>query len=1028
MDLKTDIDCLIECLRYHPDDARKARDTVLTIASLCSGSDEAQNLLRTSGGLSFLVNVLSTAQDESLCMATLYALGCATERNVFSQSRLCTDAMFRFLYSQLTNEQFGVQMKRTTTFLIMCLVTNNRKGQTLVRKTRCLDSMLQLFRNFPGLNVPYNKDVRCLDKDDEKLSFELWKDVTGTLCGCVNNPQNDENQLVCASSVPAALYIMSNSRDSHVIQLLCSYISLLAANNVVNQDRFHMLGGLEVIVSKLPSIIDNIIMEPEKGVISSASNMISMLSSLIADNDNNVQALASLKVLPLLLRMLALDVISLGVKLKVVITIGCLVSASEGSKKQVIECDGLKLLLSFMMANQDEECAKAATLVLHSCINSEGEEVKGIMTEDCLSENEDQVVKEPISKGKLQNLAARIDILQKALQEEKRLMKHLEDEKVNLQLNKEGSCADLSRDEDEISMHSPDLPLQPHPNSPVSVSDKVQDIKQQSFVQLQERMDVLEQKLCNIASNRDITNVNNDSASSETSDSESIVHRSVSEAENEESQRPSKKPKHRKVLSKKATPVHIAKQSTVKKTTRQQQVATDKNVAEELPLFKIPPPVKRCRPLDLVSGSVYSKKLKSASPDGKPLSLHINYQNRGEVTPTTNDQKIDVNCLTVCQESSIPCVFSRNSSGKTSRKRRSDSSSVYRTLTYGSGDVNGLSAQLGEKKMNKDNNSDAKSDYSDASAVSTIADSVFSSLTFHLSCPIRPVNQNLSRPIRHGPFQAVHHSPNVVKSLRSPRHMLVPQGKLRKDISNQYGKDDVTDAKSNINVFDFEEDDEDSKKESSHGASCHAAIYKANHKGYKMSTSTNADQFPQETLSHISLAKLNATPKVMLKKPTLKGKNMNMYTYGGKYNTKDLALSNNDNKHEGNQCYEDNLRPFPSSRHNGYGSQKESAKLLIGRGSGNKAKSYSVHYVRGKIQCSRLYRDKLSRAGITPDVCSSTLLKCPGCAPPRHFPLLDSRTLLHTLMASRRDLCSMHNRLVASITSYITNKVNLLSR
>ncbi|XP_041458566.1 telomere repeats-binding bouquet formation protein 1-like isoform X2 [Lytechinus variegatus] len=985
MDLKTDIDCLIECLRYHPDDARKARDTILTIASLCSGSDEAQNLLRTSGGLSFLVNVLSTAQDESLCMATLYALGCATERNVFSQSRLCTDAMFQFLYSQLTNEQFGVQMKRTTTFLIMCLVTNNRKGQTLVRKTRCLDSMLQLFRNFPGLNVPYNKDVRCFDEDDEKLSFELWKDVTGTLCGCVNNPQNDENQLVCASSVPAALYIMSHSQDSHVIQLLCSYISLLAANNVVNQDRFHMLGGLEVIVSKLPSIIDDIIMEPEKGLILSASNMISMLSSLIADNDNNVQALASLKVVPLLLRILALDVISLGVKLKVIITIGCLVSASEGK------------------------------------------ELKD-MTEDCLSENEDQVAKEPISKGKLQNLAARIDILQKALQEERRLRKHLEDEKVNLQVNKEGSCADKSRDEDEISMHSHDLPLQPHPNSPVSVSDKVHDGKQQSFVQLQERMDALERKLCNIASNGHVTNVNNDSASSETSDSESIVHRSVSEAENEESQRPIKKPKNRKVLSKKTTPVHIAKQSTVKKTSCQQQVTTDMNVAEELPQFKIPPPVKRCRPLELVNSSVSSKKLKSAFPGRKPLSQHINYQNRGEVTPTTKDQKIDVNCLTVCQESSSPCVFSRNSSGKTSRKRRSDSSSVYRTLTYGSGDVNGLSVQLVDKKMNKDNDSDAKSDYSDASAVSTIADSVFSSLTFHLSCPIRPVNQNPSRPLRHGPFQAVHPSPNEVKLLRSPRHMLVPQGKPRKDISNQYSKDHVTDAKSNINVFDFEEDVKAGKKESSHGASCHDAIYKANHKGYEMSTSTNADQFPQENLSHISLAKLNATPKVMLKKPNLKGKNMNMYTYGGKYNTKDLALSNNDNNHEGNQCYEDNLRPFPSSHHNGYGSQKESAKLHIGRGSGNKAKSYSVHYVRGKIQCSRLYRGKLSRAGITPDVCSSTLLKCPGCAPPRHYPLLDSRTLLHTLMASRRDLCIMHNRLVASITSYITNKVNRLRR
>ena len=44
---------------------------------------------------------------------------------VFSQSRLCTEAMFQFLFCQLPNEHSSVQMKRTTTFLIMCLVTNN---------------------------------------------------------------------------------------------------------------------------------------------------------------------------------------------------------------------------------------------------------------------------------------------------------------------------------------------------------------------------------------------------------------------------------------------------------------------------------------------------------------------------------------------------------------------------------------------------------------------------------------------------------------------------------------------------------------------------------------------------------------------------------------------------------------------------------------------------------------------------------------------------------------------------------------
>eukprot|EP00057_Strongylocentrotus_purpuratus_P005541 XP_003731208.2 PREDICTED: telomere repeats-binding bouquet formation protein 1 isoform X1 [Strongylocentrotus purpuratus] len=1052
MDLKTDLDCLIECLRYCSDDATKARDTIITIASLCSGSDEAQNLLRISGGLSFIVNLLSTTPDEGTCVAALYALGCATERNVFSQSRLCTEAMFKFLYCQLTNEHSGVQMKRTTTFLIMCLVTNNGKGQTLVRKTKCLDALLQLFRQFPGLHLPYHADVRCSDEEDQKLSLELWKDVTGTLCGCVNNPQNDENQLVCASSIPAALYIMSHAHASHVIQLLCSYISLLAANNAVNQDRFHMLGGLGVIVSKLTSVIDDIIMEPEKGLTSSASNMISMLSSVVAENDNNLQALAALKVVPLLLKLLALEVISQGVKLKVIITLGCLVSADEGSKKQVHECDGLKLLLGFMMANQDEECAKAATLVLHSCINFAEEEIKDdeSQTGDCSSENEGQAIERPlmISKGQHKDLEAKIDILQKTLQEERRLRKSLEDEKATLPLCNKESNTSASKEDDEASTCTPDLPPKPHPKPPASSAEhqggeqqlsRNPDISIQSpssFVQLQERMNALEQKLRCITSDRSEIDMNNNTTISETSDSESAedVHRSVSEAENDETKLPDENvPEDSMRRYKKAT-LPITKQNAIKEAC-QQQVTTEKDQSKEMPLFKVPPPIKRFRPLDLVRGNMSIKKFKSISPGMKPLPPRINHRrDRGEVTPSTKVQTVDLAGLKMHQESLDPCVLPGSSSGKRSRKRRS-SSSVYRTLTYnGGGGVRGglIAKPRKAKQMNQESDSDADSECSDVSEVSSIADSVFSSLNVHLSCPIRPVNHNPPPPIRHIPsVLPAKQSPKVVmRPMRSTRHMLMPERRNVKEFSKKCGKDPDTVAKSKDSVFDFEDGMADSKKESSHRASSNPAIHEAIHsKSYERHSSTHADPFTHDSLSDSVMAKLKATPKIMLKKASLKGKNLNMYIYDGKHQAVDSVLSSDGNKQEDNQGLDEHL-PFPPTHHNGYGSQKEPARIFTSRGSGtkgsgSKTKSYSVHYVRGKIQCSRLYRGASRSRSRTPDVYSSTLLTCPGCVPPRHRPLLDSHTLLPNLLASRHGLCRKHNRLIASITSYISSKMNL---
>ena len=42
---------------------------------------QAQDNFRESGGLNFVLNLLTTCRDESVIESAMYALGCATEKN-----------------------------------------------------------------------------------------------------------------------------------------------------------------------------------------------------------------------------------------------------------------------------------------------------------------------------------------------------------------------------------------------------------------------------------------------------------------------------------------------------------------------------------------------------------------------------------------------------------------------------------------------------------------------------------------------------------------------------------------------------------------------------------------------------------------------------------------------------------------------------------------------------------------------------------------------------------------------------------
>ncbi|XP_072181659.1 uncharacterized protein [Diadema setosum] len=1023
MSVKTDLQCLVECLKYRQDDPERERDTLLTIASLCSGSSEAQDFLRTCGGLTYIVNILSAAEDNDIKVATLYTLGCAIERNVFSQSRLCSEAMFKFLYCQLSSVKATVKLRRSSIFLLMCLVTNNGKGQAFVRTTHCLDSLLQLFRNFPGLQLPFNQPLKC-DGDD---SLELWKDVASTLCGCVNNPQNDENQIECASSIPATLYIMSHTQHSSVLQLLCSFMSLLTANNAVNQDRFHMLGGLDVSVNKLTSVIAEMKADLNKESIQSASSLICMLNSATADNDSNLQALSKLKVVPLLLQLLALDVINQDLKLKVILTLGCLVATNEESQREVVENKGLRLLLNTMMTSQEEECIKTATLVLHSCVN----DVNALELEKTLSETNDgrldkdeecyeEDVK-PVRQTEKSGTATACSILeekiaslQEELLQERQTRRRLEDENASLQISVENqeSSDDASDQKLHVEANGEDAVTQTKESTALKVClepDETDNQGNQSLSLLQERMKVLEQKIKSLTGVTSEVEINRNDGAANKSDSSVTV--SDSESGREE-------PSNSDAATLKTNVRYCPKKlKVVTGDTRDRSLPKQAQPVQEKTEslnFKVPPrPLTRCRPLQLVHGYVnvgdssekeqvlQGRKRESQHDSTKDAVKHTKHscmnQENHPFLPINSAERVKINLYNKVQESD----FVKSQFNPVHQRQFVTKS-------------NALTARVGVEQSSSYHSQVAENqDGNNSSDTLSIADSAVSRLDVHLSHPAK-------------------HSSRCQQSSIS----------TSKTTGHENDSNDITQrtntqfsaAENHLFIVTGQPNDSEEVVEclpaNATDVSCRDTAtlefkQKIEAKPKKTTQRTAAGEIDAEME-----AKLRLIPKVILKKTPLKVKNLKMftYTYDEHHNLDDSETTVNKNEQASPEPGHDRQLAMSCSP----GNKCTSSKHIKSK------KCYTVRYVHGKIRCSKLYGSRAFRSGssLCRSSCPSKELRtwlqfqssflCPGCTPPRSSPLLDSHTLMPCLKTNQAALCKNHRRLEQAITQYVARKKNEL--
>uniref|UniRef100_A0A8D2N478 Myb-like domain-containing protein n=1 Tax=Zonotrichia albicollis TaxID=44394 RepID=A0A8D2N478_ZONAL len=320
---------------------------------------EASEYLREIGGLMFINDLAKSSAHCIVKEAALFTLGIIIESNVYCQETLCTPALFEDLILFLIKKDSGVNLKRMSVYVILALVSNNKNGQSCVRDTGCISLLLQLFR------TTLSTSEKNVSDENSDACYQLWCSVCSALCACVNNPQNEDNQKICCSVFPHAKEWLETCTEPGIVRPICSFLGLTVANNSYVQKYFASIGGLDTLAKVLLELMHDSCLSHSSMKL--AVIVTKTLDACIANNSAMGVVLAKYHTVSQLLKLLSNETLSTGGKTSIILAIGHCTEVCEENQRELLQNNGLPLMIQVLTESQDEELIKASTFVLQNC-------------------------------------------------------------------------------------------------------------------------------------------------------------------------------------------------------------------------------------------------------------------------------------------------------------------------------------------------------------------------------------------------------------------------------------------------------------------------------------------------------------------------------------------------------------------------------------------------------------------------------------------------------------------------------------
>ncbi|XP_054054298.1 telomere repeats-binding bouquet formation protein 1 isoform X7 [Rissa tridactyla] len=314
-DMKTDLNLLLECLKYQMDCPVSQKEALITIYSICQQNSEASEYFREIGGLMFINDLAKSSVHCIVKEAALFTLG--------------------------------------------VIIESNESGQTYVRDTGCIGLLLQLFR------TTLSASKMNLSDENANQCYQLWSSVCSTLCACVNNPQNEDNQNICCSVFPYAKEWLESCTEPEIVRPICSFVGLTVANNSYVQKYFVSVGGLDTLAKVLIKLMHDSCMSHSSTKL--AVVVTKTLDACIANDSAMGVVLTKYHTVSELLKLLSNDTLDTGEKISIILTIGHCTEVCEENQCELLQNNGLPLMIQVLTESQDEELIKAATFVLQNC-------------------------------------------------------------------------------------------------------------------------------------------------------------------------------------------------------------------------------------------------------------------------------------------------------------------------------------------------------------------------------------------------------------------------------------------------------------------------------------------------------------------------------------------------------------------------------------------------------------------------------------------------------------------------------------
>ncbi|XP_056382053.1 telomere repeats-binding bouquet formation protein 1 isoform X5 [Hyla sarda] len=357
-EMKTDLNLLLECLKFQMDNPDSQKETLVAVRAICQDNSDACDYFREIGGLLFLNNLAKSSTHCILKQASLYTLAVLAENNVYCQQTLCTSALFEDVYTVLVDEQSSINLKWMCVFVFLVLVSNNKTGQSLARESGCIDVLLLIFSKMLTCNM-------ILASGNTNPQYQLWLSVCSALCTCVNNPQNEENQKLCSSVFPQAIEWLEGSFQHEIARPMFSMIGLTVANCRYTQDYFASIGGLDILADILSHLVNGSQVKSFDFRLAIAATK--TLDACIAENSKSIHHLSKHSIISSLMSLLSCGTLEAEDKFSIVLAVGHLTEDCEANQYELLKSKGLPLMIQVLAETQDDELHKAATFVLQNC-------------------------------------------------------------------------------------------------------------------------------------------------------------------------------------------------------------------------------------------------------------------------------------------------------------------------------------------------------------------------------------------------------------------------------------------------------------------------------------------------------------------------------------------------------------------------------------------------------------------------------------------------------------------------------------